>query len=141
MDDNLQKVADLVEYRLKILETQYAEMKIDIKSIAEVVNRLDRKFANVPPEGLQCNLHALRMDAFRKELDDHNVIIKDLQTFKWKAVGVLSVVMLLVQLLGTTIFDKAVGKTFPQSIKIELAAPWVSTNQFHTLDENGNLVR
>jgi hypothetical protein len=124
-DHPIIKNDELVEYRLTKLEGQYTETKSDIKTIMEVLYRLDKKLSNVPEGGLACNLHVLRMDAFRKELDDHKIILDGLQQFKWRAVGVLSVIMLLVQLLGATLFDKVFkgNSSAPTPVKIEITIP------------------
>jgi hypothetical protein len=54
-------------------------------------------------------------------------IVTDLDRFKWKAVGVLAVVMLLVQLFGTTVVEKYF-KSPAEPVKIEWAMPGSITN-------------
>jgi hypothetical protein len=136
MTEQLISKNELVEYRLTKLESQYAEIKADFREMMEVLNRLDKKLSNVPDGGLNCNLHAVRMDSFRKELDDHKIILDGLQQFKWRAVGVLSVVMLLAQLLGATIFDRTFRPSTPSMIpiKVEVSIPGI-TNATSTVNK------
>ena len=121
---------DLVEYRLTKLEQQYVEVKTDLKDMMEVLNRLDKRFATIPVGGMNCALHQQMMEELRKEVDSHKVILESLQAFKWRAVGILSVVVLVVQLFGATIADRwsLHNSNTQQPVRIQLVVPGSVTN-------------
>lgn len=121
---------ELIEYRLNKLEQQYVEVKTDLKGMMEVLNRLDKRFATIPEGGMNCALHQQLMEDMRKEIDAHQVIIDSLQSFKWRAVGIISVIVLIMQLFGATIADKwsTHRDTSQQPIRIEMIVPGSSTN-------------
>lgn len=112
---------NLVEFRLTRLE----EAVTALSAIKETVLRWDAKFSST--NGLlQCPIHQERMDAMEKRVDKLESIVTDLDKFKWKAVGVLSVIMILVQVFGTTVAERFLKKNDEKSqqpIKIELVLP------------------
>ena len=116
---------ELVEYRLAKLEQQYAEVKNDIKGIMEAINRLEKRFAFIPDGGLNCQVHTQFMTEMRKQVDNHQTIIDDLQSFKWRAVGIIGVIMLVMQIFGTTLAEKLFRRDAASAppVKIELVMP------------------
>ena len=117
---------ELIEYRLTKLEQQYAEVKSDLKSMMDVLNRIDKRFALVPDGGLNCQIHANLMADMRKEIDNHAVLINGLQSFKWRAVGIISAIVLMMQIFGATLAEKIIKRdTTSIPIKIELSIPGI----------------
>lgn len=116
---------ELVEYRLAKLEQQYAEVKNDIKEIMDVLNRLDKRFSTIPEGGLNYHLHNQILTEIKKQIDSHQVIIDELQSFKWRAVGIIGVIMLVMQIFGTTIAERVFRREAIDNkpVKIELVMP------------------
>ena len=117
---------ELVEYRLSKLEQQYTEVKNDIKGIMDVLNRLDKRFSTIPEGGFNYELYEKGLEKIQKQLENQQIIIDELQSFKWRAVGIIGVVMLVMQIFGTTIVEKVFRKETTAEIKpvkIELVMP------------------
>ena len=100
-DKQQQENSTLIEYRLTKLE----EGITALNTMKDVVVRWDTRFSQ-NDDFLQCSIHKLRMQQFETELKSMSTIVTELDQFKWKAVGVLSVVMLFTQIFGTTIVQK-----------------------------------
>ena len=100
-ESQLQDKNTLIEYRLTKLE----EGITALNTMKDVVVRWDTRFSQ-NEDFLQCSIHKLKMQQFEIELKNMSGIVTELDRFKWKAVGVLSVVMLFTQIFGTTIVQK-----------------------------------
>lgn len=121
----------LTSYRLDKLEQQYSEVKTDLKNMMEVLIRLDKRFATLPEDGVNIALQEQLMDDLRKEVDIHQQMLESLQAFKWRSVGIISVILIIMQLFGATLADKLIShKSVIDSnpIKIELVVPNAGTN-------------
>jgi hypothetical protein len=118
---------EMTEYRLTKLEEGISSLN----TLKEVVLRWDVRFSN--NDGfLQCPMHKVKMDTFEIKMNKMEEIVTDLDRFKWKAVGVLSIIMLLTQLFGTTVVEKYF-KTPAEPIKIQWEMPSSMTNNIMTL--------
>jgi len=111
---------NLIEYRITKLEEGINSLNI----LKDIVIKWDTKFAS--NEGfLQCPVHKVKMEDFEKRLIVVEEVVTDLDRFKWKAVGVLAGVLLIVQLFGTTVIDKYI----PQDpVRVEWVMPTGMTN-------------
>ena len=105
MDDQTlaaqQSQNSLVDYRLQKVE----EAITALKRLEEVVLRWDARFSQ-GSEYMQCPLHKVKMEDITTRIEKIETIVAELDKFKWKAVGVLSVVLLIVQLFGSAISDR-----------------------------------
>jgi len=93
----------LVEFRLTKLE----EAVEALSAMKDCVLKWDSKFS-ANDSFLQCPIHKERMEQFEKRVDKLEGIVEDLDRFKWKAVGVLSIVILIVQIFGTAVVENLV---------------------------------
>jgi len=117
---------NLIEYRLVKLEQQYIELKSDLRLMLEVLNRIDKRFGSLPDGGFNCQVHTNLIADIRKEIDDHAVLINGLQSFKWKAVGIISAIVLMMQIFGATLSERIIKRdTTSIPIRIELSIPGI----------------
>lgn len=97
---------NIMEYRVSQLEKEYNELRQDIKSIGDILARLDKKFSQIPDGGLQCGIHLERLNNLEAKVKEHSITLEDLVRLKWKVVGMVSVVTLIFSLVGASIADK-----------------------------------
>ena len=88
------------EFRLAALEKQ--SDKLD--KVHEIVTRLDERFDKID------TIYDNRTSALEKTSENHGKDIDDLKTFKWKAVGTISLVLVLISVFGTAIGNAIVKK-------------------------------
>lgn len=88
------------EFRLAALEKQ--SDKLD--KVHEIVTRLDERFDKID------KLYDNRTSVLEKTSENHGKDIDDLKTFKWKAVGMIGLVMVIVSIFGSAIGNAIVKK-------------------------------
>lgn len=128
----------LVEFRLNKLE----EAVEALTAMKDCVLKWDSKFSS-NESFLQCPIHKARMEQFEKRVDKLEVIVEDLDRFKWKAVGVLSIVILIVQIFGTAVVENLVRHPAAASVnhttsKVVPSSPNTATNAVVNVSTNFN---
>lgn len=113
---------DMIEYRVNKLE----EAVLSINILKETILRIETKLqAN---DGfLQCPMHKIKMDNFEQKLNKMEDMVISLDRFKWKSVGVLSVIIILLQLFGSTIVEKTLSNR-SKIDKISIVSPSTNSN-------------
>lgn len=116
---------EVIEYRVKELETKFMTFQSDLTTIKETVLRWDAKFGD-DNVFLKAPVHqAESISQLRKDVDDHNDKIDSLFVFRWKAAGVILVIVLLLQIFGGTIANAL----FPGKTTVTLPTP--KSEYFH----------
>jgi hypothetical protein len=88
------------EYRFAAIDK-----KLDkLDHVHEIVTRLDERFNKID------EVYDTRTSALEKRTDTHDKDLDDLKTFKWKAVGIVSVVMVVISVFGSAIGNAIVRK-------------------------------
>ena len=91
---------EIVDYRLKRLE----EAMLSLNKLASIVDRWDARFAD---SGIfSYPVHVEKLKKLETETQELRVIVDELHRWKWKLIGVMSVVMFLVQLLAAVAVNK-----------------------------------
>lgn len=116
----------LVEYRLDRLEEAVASLTV----IKDCVMKWDSKFSS-NESFLQCPVHMAKVGNMEKRVERLEGIVEDLDRFKWKAVGVLSIVILIVQIFGTAVVENLVKHPAAAAV-VHPTQPHLSTNSVVT---------
>ena len=102
MSENTQQdTNNLLEYRISKLE----EGIVSMNTLRDVVLKWDAKFTE-HDVFMQCPIHTLKIANIEKQISKLEEIVGELDRFKWKAVGVLSAVMLVIQIFGSSVAAK-----------------------------------
>lgn len=102
---------DSQEYRFAAIEKRLD--KLD--QVHEIVTRLDERFDKIDA------LYDNRTTSLEKSSEMHSKDIDDLKTFKWKAVGTVGVIMVLVSVFGTAIGNAIVKKFVAPAATVQVS--------------------
>lgn len=126
-ENNSMSQENLTDYRIKMLEGNFNEIKEDIKDLRDICIRMDKKLSLIPDSGLPCSVHIVKMDDLTKRVDKVEEITdgNKKSIITWTAV--FAVITFLVSQL---VIPYALGNynISPKSPKIEYSIP--SSNHF-----------
>ncbi len=88
-----------LEKRFGAFETRVTD---DLTTVKEAVVKWDIKYGSTDLHG-DSVLHTINLKQLNEDVEEMKPKVEALNTFKWKAAGVISVVMIALQLFGGTI--------------------------------------
>lgn len=101
---------DLITFKQETLDKEQIGIKLDIKEIKQILNRMEAKLQLIPDNGLNCPVHDIRMQEYNKRLEVVENKLENVHTkiISWSAVA--SVILFLISSFAVPYIQKHMGE-------------------------------
>lgn len=115
---------EVLTYRVEKLEVQMNDFKnefrVQIDKILDTLIKMDKKLNAIPESGLQCPVHAEKLNEYNRRLTDTETKLDGVRTYIFKLVGGLTLAQFL---FSSYIAPKLNGSTPPAPNPIVIQYP------------------